>query len=518
MINNIFKKLQTTSGKLSGAKLKVFVKSDEYDFVLENTKWMSDDTTPLNRIYCLLNDINKHPECICGNLLKFKGYSVGYIKYCSVKCGIVGSNRAERTKKTLLEKYGSETYNNRDKQKKTNLERYGVESTNSLPEIKEKQRNSKIEIYGESPDKWIFNNITKFVFKEKYGECNIPNSHMDYSELSRRLSPNSYKFLDDKDWCEKAYKDKTTIQISQELDVAHSTVTNYLIKHDIPRNNWNSISGEENSVLLYIKSIYDGIIIENSRSIISPYELDIFIPEFNLAIEYDGIFWHNSDRVGKDYHTKKTSMCLDIGIELLHIFSNEWINNCEIWKSVILNKLKQSKKIYARKCKIKLVTKNDAIQFFDNNHLQGSINRGNFYGLYFNDILVACINYGKSRYGKFEWEIYRYCNLLGTTVVGGFSKLLKKIPVEGTVVSYANARWSVGNLYKSCGFEYSHTTRPNYFYVKSGKLYSREKFQKHKLIKLLNIFDENLTESENMKNNGYDVIHDCGNLVYHITK
>lgn len=511
-------KLKGKNGKLSGIILSNFTKTEEYDYILNETSWMGELTSAPNRVYCVVNNIITPPLCICNNPLKFKGFSIGYANYCSMKCGIIGSNRSENTKKTLLEKYGSSTYNNRDKQRQTNLDRYGVESTNTLETIKEKQKNSKIERYGDAPDKWIFHNITKYVFKERYGDDTIPNSNMDYTELSRRFTPDAYTLLDDKEWCATQYKIKTTVDISNEIGVAHSTVNNYLIKHDILRNNWSSVSGEEKSLLSYIQSIYDGEVMQNTRKLISPYEIDIYIPEFKLAIEYNGLFWHNEDRVGKDYHYKKTKMCNDIGVELLHIFSNEWNEKSEIWKSVISNKLKKSNKVYARKCQIRVVNKDEAILFFKQNHLQSSINRGNFYGLFYNNQLVACINYGKSRYGKYDWEIYRYCNLINTTVVGGFSKLFNNIPITGSIVSYANMRWSIGNLYEICGFKYSHKTRPNYFYIKGNNLYSREKFQKHKLKFLLDKYDETKTEHINMKENGYNIIYDSGNLVYHTKK
>jgi hypothetical protein len=75
-------------------------------------------------------------------------------------------------------------------------------------------------------------------------------------------------------------------------------------------------------------------------------------------------------------------------------------------------------------------------------------------------------------------------------------------------------------MYENLGFKLTHYSNPNYVYVKAGKitqiteLFSRQKFQKHKLSKLLEIYDENLSEWENMQLNGYDRYWDCGNAVY----
>ena len=100
--------------------------------------------------------------------------------------------------------------------------------------------------------------------------------------------------------------------------------------------------------------------------------------------------------------------------------------------------------------------------------------------------------------------------------MGGASKLFKHFISnhKGTIISYANRRFSKGDVYEQLGFEFKGETKPNYYYVKGDQTYSRLKFQKHKLAKMLENYDPNLTEYENMLNNGYDKIYDCGNLIY----
>jgi hypothetical protein len=84
------------------------------------------------------------------------------------------------------------------------------------------------------------------------------------------------------------------------------------------------------------------------------------------------------------------------------------------------------------------------------------------------------------------------------------------------LVSYANRRWSEGGLYKAIGFEHTHNSTPNYFYFKENTmlLESRNKYQKHKLSKVLEDFNPNDTEVQNMFGNGYRRIWDCGNMVF----
>ncbi len=130
------------------------------------------------------------------------------------------------------------------------------------------------------------------------------------------------------------------------------------------------------------------------------------------------------------------------------------------------------------------------------------------------------MSFGKSRYSKkYEWELIRFCNKLNYNVVGGASRLFKhfiKTYDPNNIISYCDIRVFTGELYEKLGFSYSHTSKPDYFYFKKPNytLYSREMFQKHKLKNLLEIYDETLTEKENMFNNGYRRIWDCGNKVY----
>jgi endogenous inhibitor of DNA gyrase (YacG/DUF329 family) len=279
----------------------------------------------------------------------------------------------------------------------------------------------------------------------------------------------------------------------------------------------------ENEVLNFCESLLGEMVISNDRKFIRPQELDIVIPDYGLGIEYNGLFWHSCDTVSLEdanYHLEKTTKCEENGLNLLHIFENEWQNPSKqtIWKSIIRNKLGKSNKIYARKCEIREVSSKESVSFLENNHLQGNAPASIRYGLYHDDILVALMTFGKSRFNKkIDWELIRYCNMLNTSVVGGASRLFKHFLKNhtGSIISYADRRHSQGGLYKNLGFEFSHNSKPNYYYYKDHRtLESRQKFQKHKLSVILENFDPDLTESQNMYNNGYRKIYDCGNQVW----
>ena len=70
-------------------------------------------------------------------------------------------------------------------------------------------------------------------------------------------------------------------------------------------------------------------------------------------------------------------------------------------------------------------------------------------------------------------------------------------------------------MYENLGFKLKSISKPNYFYFRNDlKRYHRVTFQKHKLKNKLNSFDPDKTEVENMTENGWRRIWDCGNLVY----
>ena len=255
-------------------------------------------------------------------------------------------------------------------------------------------------------------------------------------------------------------------------------------------------------------------------------EIDIYLPDHNLAIEYDGIYWHSSNSIDTDNHMsrkhlKKTTLCEENGIQLFHILDLEWVDPVKqsIWKSVLSHKLGLTKnKVHARSTTVQIVDAKVAKLFFTNNHLQGYARSSINLALQFNGEIVAMGSFSKSRFTKNKdcWELVRYASLCNTSVVGGFSKLLSAFSKDnpGKIISYANRRWSTGKLYQSTGFALDHVSGPCYYYTDCGNLWHRTVFQKHKLKDQLSNFDPALTEVQNMYNHKYRRFWDCGNLVF----
>ncbi|QPB12420.1 hypothetical protein [Providencia phage PSTCR6] len=272
-------------------------------------------------------------------------------------------------------------------------------------------------------------------------------------------------------------------------------------------------SSAEVEIKSFIKSL--GFTPLKTRKIIPPYELDIYIPEKKLAIEYNGLYWHSSGSkegdIIKNNHLLKTEMCEAKGIQLLHIFENEWTDPIkkEIWKSIIRNKLGLSKKIYARKCTVGELSNMQVKEFCVENHLQGHVNFSEAFGLFYNGELVQIASFGKGRYQDKE-ELLRLCSKKNIVVVGGASKLLK----GKEFISYANRRWSCGNVYNKIGMVKLGVTPPCDYYLDNGKLFHRSSYMKHKLKDKLKIYDDSLTAIENCYNNNIRRIWDCGNILY----
>lgn len=412
---------------------------------------------------------------------------------------------------TNLQRYGVPYAQQLDevkaKVKQTNLERYGYECNFGDSQKREEYKQICVEKYGEDYAKQSAIKAKK-TFMAKHGVANYQHLNRPHVELY------------EKDFVLENFIDENNEFMVNEFcaffKVSRGMCDKFKVNNNIMNRNNDWHRGRSSSIE---QELFDSIPCENKyqndKTILGGMELDMVLPDIKLAIEYDGLYWHSVQQgKGENYHLDKTKRCLEKGYQLFHIFESD---NIEIWQSMINNKLGLNKRIYARKCEIREVEFTDSLAFLNDNHLQGSCTSTIRYGLYYNNELVQLITFGKSCVDKsYDYELLRLCTLKGYCVVGGASKLFKHALkfVKGNIISYANRRFSCGEIYKQLGFELKGESAPNYFYNKSGKMYSRIAFQKHKLKDMLDKFDDSLSEYENMLNNGYDRIYDCGNLVF----
>jgi hypothetical protein len=442
---------------------------------------------------------------------------------------VAGKDKVANTK---LEKYGDSKYNNRDKFRET-IESFSIEEKNKITEGR------KLTVLAEYGVEYI---TQTDIFKAKAKETNLGRYGFENAASSKLVKDKIAASMVKKfgghyaqqhltaDTIEKLSSieyltnnaNRSLVEIGRELGVTYYTVGYAYDKYNITRTfeGYNRSDGER-EVCEYLSSI--GIEIqENVRGIIGQKELDIYSPTKKLGIEYNGLYWHCENR-GKDktYHLNKTIACKEKGIDLIHITEYEWEHKKDIVKSRLVSKLGVSQYIvYGRNCIIREVSARDTEIFLSATHIQGFCLSKIRYGLYHNNVLVAVMTFGQARYDKsVKWELLRYSTNLNTSVIGGANKLFKHFVKQHSpvsVVSYSDRRWNTGNMYSKLGFNFIKNSGPNYWYVKQYATFeSRVRYQKHKLAKLLENFDPNITEWDNMVANGYDRFWDCGNSVWH---
>ena len=498
--------------------------------ICKNTAFLKDNTTIIERLYVLLNNLTwDDVKCvICKKGYRvFKNFRKGYkTETCSYECGRMQSaltykknNPIHHTqtqefktkiKEITLKKHGVEYYFQtnvfKESVKQTTLEKHGVESTNSLEEVKQKKKKSWLEKHG------VDNPAKSIIQKNKTSISRRINTWENflYHLTEHNIEPlfTLEEHLHNKN---QKYKCLKCNSIFEYLKSIHGL--KYCSPYEIRCKKCDpTVSSGEFLINTWLKEL--GIRTVKLTRYVNNKDLDIFLPDYNLAIEYDGIYWHSDIYKDKNYHLDKTKACKEKGIQLIHVFENEWLNKQNIVKSIILSKIGiYSQRIQARKCEVVRLSSNEYREFTESNHIQGYVPASIRIGLKYDNQIISIMSFGKSRFKKDEIELIRYCALLNTQVIGGFSKLLKHSQLNN-IITYCDLRYSDGSGYIKNGFEIVNQTYPNYFYWKQNilKLHSRVEFQKHKLPKVLENFNANLTEAENMYNNGYLRIFDCGNL------
>lgn len=295
----------------------------------------------------------------------------------------------------------------------------------------------------------------------------------------------------------------------------------HLIGHGCPKCS-HHISQWESEIYHFLTD--NGIRCEESnRSILKNQEIDIYLPDYGIGIECDGLHWHSEKFHDKNYHLHKTVLAHMNGIRLIHIFEDEWVYRQDILKSMLMNMLgKTNHKIYARKCQIMEVNGSERKAFLNGNHVQGDCISSVNLGLYYKGDLVSLMTFGKPRINvgsgvqeDGSWELIRFCSKLNTDVIGAASKLFKYFlktynPVK--VTTYSDKRWSLGRMYEILGFSHDHDSSPNYFYIVGNHRENRFRYRKSVLVK--EGYDSNKTEHEIMMEREIYRIYDCGTKVW----
>lgn len=278
-------------------------------------------------------------------------------------------------------------------------------------------------------------------------------------------------------------------------------------------------SGEEKEVEDFLISL--GVKFSSSnKSLIPPYELDFVIDDKCIAIEYNGLYWHSEANKEKDYHLKKTKRCMDVGYQLIHIFQDEWVHRKEQVKSRLRHILGFTEsRAHARRLTIRDMD-GGIVEFFNTNHLQGWVGATRTIGAFDGDTCLAAMSFSPARMGigagGDHWELVRFAVASGWSIPGIASRLLRyfRKDYHGSIVSYADARWSTGGIYQTLGFTLTGWSPPNYWYTKRDRRYHRLQFRKDRLIS--DGYDPTLTERQIMAERGFLRIYDCGSLTFRL--
>lgn len=347
----------------------------------------------------------------------------------------------------------------------------------------------------------------------RYGVCNVSQRHLSEEQLD--IQSSREKLLD----IIVSLDAPTPKNISNIIGVTPAQVMRIVRKFNL----------EDFVYLNYPVSSYENEInslfpcrCRSNKTVLNGKELDLFYPEHNLAVEFNGTYWHSTLKKSQKYHQEKTVAAGKQGVHILHIFEYEWLDSNTQQK--LINLLgtylgKNLKPLHAKDCNIAYIEYAVASEFLDNYHLQNSVKSNINLGCYYNEELIGVMCFGKPRFSKeYQYELLRLCWKPGYVVSGGSNRLLERFKRDyrpESIISYCDISKFKGDSYVKLGFRPIRITSPNYKWVEpyENTVLSRYQTQKQRLIKM-GLGTENQTEDDIMSNLGYLKVYDSGNIVF----
>lgn len=479
----------------------------------------------------------------------------------------------EKSKSTCLDKYGVDNYgkseshstnlkrlyntdvgkmiliDRNNKSIKTLMSKYGVENVFQLDSVKEKSKSTCLDKYGVDnygksklssieksnyhiANKDILNELRKQAHLRQYGVENYSMTDEFKNKINkislekkRKVCENAgIKDITDNELSKLGYHKSMTVNDinmltgRSEFDI--SVLTNFVSsKHRckvLRKAGLEShINSNQSNEEIIIQKVLDSLGVEyttNDRSIITPKELDIYIPSHNLAIEVNGVYWHSDKFIDNKYHYDKYKACKSKGITLYQ-YTDEQINNkLDIIKSMLSSKLGLiNKRLYARKLKVAECEANHIKDFLNENHIQGSCGFSYNLALMLDSEIYAVMTFTK--YDINTVTLSRFCVKQNCSVAGGFTRLLKHYRRNNNhkIISFSDNMYSDGGVYENNRFKLVNEISPDYRYVKGGVSYHKFGFRKAGIkTKLPEYYNDDLTEREMMVNAGYSRFYNAG--------
>jgi hypothetical protein len=359
-----------------------------------------------------------------------------------------------------------------------------VNSMNKLPEVKQKTLNTNIERYGVSTP--LVLNRSRDKLKESQLN-NFLNKYSEYNIINR----NGYQLTIKCGTCLSEY---STI-VATFVHRTTNSVDPCLVCN--PVNTIRSI--KEKQLSEFLSNL--GVIVENNNTkILGGQEIDIYLPEFNIGVEFNGLYFHSDVFRESDYHINKTKKCIENGVKLIHIFEDEWDDNQDIVKNDLIRLLGLNEyKIDIDDCEIKPINKKLKNKFLSENSFVPLKSTSIDIGVYYNNKIIGITSFNKKNDNSFE--VVYYCELKNYSINGGIEILLGyliKTYTPSKINWVIDNRW--GGDIEKFGFKLVDDLSPNYFYLYKHKRYSRSEIKKNDK-DLLDILPK---------------IYDCGNFLYQL--
>ena len=446
-----YKKSQLTPSRCNFNWFKKRNLENYYYKIIESTGFLDKNSELKERIYYITNNINKQITCKnCGINIKY------YRKFCSTKCSSKSIEVRNKTAKTNMKKYGNSCSLNNEivnyKKNKTWLKKYGCNHIFQNEKIKLKIQNT---------------------LRKKHNNDLITNQGQVHLTKDIIEKINSKEFL----YNEYVINKKTYSEIARDVGVSTRTIWLHAKSFNIQSRTSSFRSSYENDIMSFIPSNF--IILKNVKDIIPPYELDLYLPDYKLAIEFNGIYWHSHNNEKNNVinrHYIKTKLCKRKNIKLLHIFENEWINKTkrQVWKSIINNKLNKNISLNINDCNIQDIKDINIINNFINDNSITCLDKFNLcVGLYNNNELLSIL-YG---YYKNNKLISDFC-----TKNNHFIKNSKKELIDFFIQKYKpykiitkiDLRYNDITDYEELNMKYIRYEKPTFMYIKNNKFYGEK--------------------------------------------
>lgn len=363
----------------------------------------------------------------------------GNENYCNIEQG----------KLTKELKYGSATYNNREKSKQTTLKHYGVDTYFKSEECRS---NNAERMLGKAD----YTEEFKEIFHDR-------DAAIAFLDIDKKFT---LRDLCDRFNCSYCVVQMwvSRMQLQEYINFSHDGVSYF----------------EEELYSFLVSELGIANIIKNTTNVLgNGQEIDLYLPDFKVGIEFNGTYWHSDVFKEQKYHLNKSLIAESKGIHLIHIYEYEWLN------PIFKNKLKcflttlllhnTVKKVYARNCTIRQISNKESSALNNSNHFQNHRDARLTYGLFYKNELIQLMSFSKHK--KYEWEIIRSCSKANYLVVGGVSRLFTQFIRDNNpnqIFSYCDFNKFTGISYEKLGMKFIGNTVPDMKYIIGGQVVNRQ--------------------------------------------